>query len=68
MFSEEIRVSVLPDDKAALQAIATAEGEALAVVVRRYIRRGLRGESARLAGLLPGPTGHPTIARPEVLA
>jgi len=68
MFSEELRVSVSPLDKAALQALAQAEGEALAVVVRRFIRRGLRGDSARLAELLPGPTSRPTIARPEVLA
>jgi len=36
--SERLIIKVLPDQKAALEAIAQAEGEPVAVVLRRLIR------------------------------
>jgi len=36
--SERLIIKVLPDQKAALEAIAQAEGEPVAVILRRLIR------------------------------
>jgi len=46
--TERLALKVLRRDKEALRRLAAAEGEAMAVVVRRLIR-----EEARRRGLLP---------------
>jgi hypothetical protein len=44
--SKRLSIKLLPTDKAALEKLASVEGESLAVVVRRLIRR----ETLRLIG------------------
>ena len=46
--NERLVVKMLPSDKAALRRLAAAEGEAMAVIVRRLIR-----EAAGRRGLWP---------------
>ena len=53
---ERVVLRVLPSDKAALRGLAEAEGEAMAVVVRRLIR-----EAAHRRGLWPRKEPSPEL-------
>lgn len=58
--SERLIIKILPDQKAALEAIARAEGEPVAVVMRRLIR-----VEAAQRGVLPAEPTRAPADQPE---